>query len=233
MTYAEFYDSFAQHPLLLWVAAVLGLLVALSRRGRSPSVRTFCIALTILSLLDAWLTTTHVPGLGPLTGRAASLVPLAFVLLGDFRYFLFVESARRDGTLAIDARRVATAGAWTLLVPVASQLVVGALGSDEPRVLFLVYELLFVVLALGIAARYLPRHAGAPANRAPMRGAQAWARLSSRCWRARRCPRRLWCNRLARPSLRRNRNAVTMISAPRRRLTRGDPRLVTTTRVAA
>jgi hypothetical protein len=163
MTYAEFYDSFAQHPLLLWVAAVLGLLVALSRRGRSPAVRTFCIALTILSLLDAWLTTTHVPGLGPLTGRAASLVPLAFVLLGDFRYFLFVESARRDGTLAIDARRVATAGAWTLLVPVASQLVVGALGSDEPRVLFLVYELLFVVLALGIAARYLPRHAGAPA----------------------------------------------------------------------
>jgi len=163
MTYAEFYDSFAQHPLLLWVAAVLGLLVALSRRGRSPSVRHFCIALTILSLLDAWLTTTDVPGLGSLTGRAASLVPLAFVLLGDFRYFLFVEGARQDGTLAIDARRVATAGAWTLLVPVASQLVVGALGSDEPRVLFLVYELLFVVLALGIAARYLPSYTDAPA----------------------------------------------------------------------
>jgi hypothetical protein len=157
MTFAAFYDSFVQHPLLLWVAALLGLWIALSRRGLSPSLRSFCIALTVVSLLDAWLTTSQIPGLGPLTGSAATLVPLGFVLFGDFRYFLFIESARRDGTLAIDAKRVATAIAWTLLVPAAAQLVVGALGSDEPRVLFLVYELLFVVLALGIAARYLPR----------------------------------------------------------------------------
>jgi hypothetical protein len=161
MTFAAFYDSFVQHPLLLWVAALAGLWIALARRGLSPSLRTFCIALTGVSLLDAWLTTSHVPGLGPLTGRATTLVPLGFVLFGDFRYFLFVESARRDGTLAIDAKRVATAAAWTLIVPITAQLVVTALGSDEPRVLFLVYEMLFVALAVGLSAAYLPRRGDA------------------------------------------------------------------------
>jgi len=159
--YAEFYDSFIQHPLLLWAAALLGLLIALSRRGLSRSVRWFCVALAILSLLDAWLTTTHILGIGSLTGAAASLVPLAFVLIGDFRYFFFIESARSDGTLAASARGLARACAWTLVVPLGSQLVITALGSDDPRVLFLVYEMLFVFLSVGIAALYLPRHTDA------------------------------------------------------------------------
>lgn len=162
MIYAEFYDSFIQHPLLLWAAALLGLLVALSRRGLSRSVRWFCIALTILSLLDAWLTTTRILGIGSLTGAVASLVPLAFVLVGDFRYFFLIESARSDGTLAASARGLARACAWTLVVPLGSQLVITALGSDDPRVLFLVYEILFVFLSVGIAALYLPRHTDAP-----------------------------------------------------------------------
>lgn len=161
MSYAAFYDSFIQHPLLLWAAALLGLAIALSRGGLSRSVRWFCVALTILSLFDAWLTTTEVPGIGPLSGAAASLVPLAFVLLGDFRYFVFIESARSDGTVAATFRGLLRACAWTVLVPVGSQLLVLALDSDEPRVLFLVYEALFVVLSFAISALYLPRHADA------------------------------------------------------------------------
>ena len=121
MSYAAFYDSFIQHPLLLWAAALLGLAIALSRRGLSRSVRWFCVALTILSLIDAWLTTTEVPGIGPLSGAAASLVPLAFVLLGDFRYFVFIESARSDGTVAATFRGLLRACAWTVLVPLGSQ----------------------------------------------------------------------------------------------------------------
>ncbi|MGB5809689.1 MAG: hypothetical protein WBG86_04110 [Polyangiales bacterium] len=156
--FAEFYDSFVQHPLLLWVAAVVGLAIALRRPGLRPSVRRFCVALTIVSLVDAWLTTNDVPGLGPLTGGAATWVPLAFVLIGDFRYFLFIESARRGGTLVFEARHVARALAWTLVVPIASQLVTTAMGSTNSRVLFLVYEALFVVLAIGISAHYLPKH---------------------------------------------------------------------------
>ena len=158
MSYAEFYDSFLQHPLLLWVAAALGLLVALSRRGLSRTVRGFCIALTILALLDAWLTTTDVPGIGTLAGAAASSIPLVFVLAGDFRYFLFIEIAQPDGTLAVSLAALGRACAWTLVVPVASQLTLLVFRSDDPRVLFFVYEVLFVFLSLGIARLYLPRH---------------------------------------------------------------------------
>lgn len=161
MSYAEFYDSFLQHPFLLWVAAALGLLVALSRPGLSRAVRGFCVVLTIVALLDAWLTTTDVPGIGALTGAAASSIPLAFVLAGDFRYFLFVEVAQPDGTLAVSLAAVGRACAWTLVVPVASQLTLLAFRADDPRVLFFVYEVLFVLLSLGIARLYLPRHSEA------------------------------------------------------------------------
>lgn len=162
MTYAEFYDSFVQHPLLLWVAAILGLGLALARRGLSVSVRRFCVALTVVSLADAWLTTTHVPGIGLLSGSIATVVPLAFVLIGDFRYFLFIESARADGTLRFDMPSLARALAWTLVVPITSQVVTAMLGSSDPRMLFFIYETLFVLLAVGISSRYLARHGGNP-----------------------------------------------------------------------
>jgi hypothetical protein len=161
VSYAEFYDSFIQHPLLLWAAAILGLLLALSGPSLSVTVRRYCIALTTISLLDAWLTTNDVPGMGPLTGAAASLVPLAFVLIGDFRFFLFIESAKPDGTLAVSAGAWMRASAWTLLVPLASQLAVFGLGSNEPRILFFVYETLFVSLSVGLAQLYLPRRSRA------------------------------------------------------------------------
>lgn len=161
MSYAEFYDSIIQHPLLLWAAAIFGLLLALSRPGLSASVRRYCFALATISLLDAWLTTSDVPGIGPLTGAAAAFVPLTFVLVGDFRYFLFIESAKPDATIAASAGPWVRASLWTLVVPLGSQLVVRGLGSNEPRVLFFVYELLFVVLAIGMGRVYLPRRSGA------------------------------------------------------------------------
>lgn len=161
MSYTEFYDSFIQHPLLLWAAAILGLLLALSGPTLSVTVRRYCIALATISLLDAWLTTNDIPGIGPLTGAAASFVPLTFVLIGDLRFFLFIESAKPDGTLAASAGAWIRASAWTLLVPLASQLGVFALGSDEPRLLFFIYETLFVVLSIGLAQVYLPRRSRA------------------------------------------------------------------------
>lgn len=161
MSFVEFYDSFFQHPLLLWVAALGGLSLALSRPGLSDSARRFCIALTIVSLLDAWLTSNDVFGVGVLTGAAASVVPLVFVLVGDLRYFLFIEAAQADGTLRADAGAIGRACAWTLVVPLTSQGLVHALGADEPRILFLVYETLFVLLSIGIAVFYLPRRAHA------------------------------------------------------------------------
>jgi hypothetical protein len=161
VSYAEFYDSFLQHPILLWAAAIIGLLFALSRRGLSRTARAFCVALAIISLLDAWLTATDIPGIGPLSGAAATLVPLAFILAGDFRYFLFIEIARSDGTIRMSGGTLARASAWTLVVPFASQLVVHALGSDDSRFLYFIYETLFVFVSVGIALLYLPRHSDA------------------------------------------------------------------------
>ncbi len=161
MSYAAFYESFIQHPLLLWAAALVGLWVALSRRGLSSSVRWFCLALATVSVVDAWLTSNQVPGIGPLRGAAASFVPLAFVLIGDFRYFLFIESAQSDGRIAVSPKGLARACAWTLLVPLGAQFLVAALGAEQPRVLFFVYEALFVFLSVSVAALYLPRHSHA------------------------------------------------------------------------
>jgi hypothetical protein len=161
MRYAQFYESFVQHPLLLWAAAIVGLVLALSRPGLRSSVRAYCVALTAISLLDAWLTSNQIVGIGTLSGAVGSFVPLAFVLVGDFRYFLFVESAKPDGTIAASMASFARASAWTLLVPSASQLIVLALDSSEPRILFLVYETLFVLLAVGIGRMYLPRRSDA------------------------------------------------------------------------
>lgn len=161
MRYAEFYESFVQHPLLLWGAALVGLVVALSRPGLSGTVRAYCVALAAISLFDAWLTSDQVVGIGTLSGASASVVPLTFVLVGDFRYFLFVESAKPNGTLCTSAESFARASAWTLLVPLASQLVVLAMGSNQPRILFLIYEMLFVMVSIGIGRVYLPRRSGA------------------------------------------------------------------------
>jgi hypothetical protein len=161
VTYAELYGSFIQHPLLLWAAAILGLAAALSRTGLSSTVRGYCVVLTTMSLLDAWLTGNQVLGIGSLTGAAASFVPLTFVLLGDFRYFLFVEIAKPDGALSASAGAFIRACAWTLLVPLLSQLVLVGLGSSDSRILFIVYELLFVLLAIGINRLYLPRRSHA------------------------------------------------------------------------
>jgi len=161
VSFQQLYASPVQHPWLLWVSALFGLFVALSKPDLSRRARAFCVALTILSLLDAWLTASTVLGVGPLEGAAASSIPLLFVLLGDFRYFFFIEAARADGNLRVATKTLVVAGAWTIVVPIGSQLVVHAIGSEEPRVLFLVYETLFVMLSLALYAAYLPRHAQA------------------------------------------------------------------------
>ncbi|MEZ4271088.1 MAG: hypothetical protein R3C68_06545 [Myxococcota bacterium] len=118
-------------------------------------MRRFCIVLTAAAIIDAWLTTTDVFGIGRLPEPAASFIPLAFVLLGDLRYFFFLESARSDGTLA-HWNSIPKACAWTSVVPLLAQLAYAVSGSSNSRVLFLIYETLFVVLSLGVIAFYLP-----------------------------------------------------------------------------
>ena len=156
MSYADFYSSFLQHPLLLWLAAIVGLAIALSRPRISRDVRRFAVAVSVLSILDAWLSANHVLGIGRLSGPIATLLPLTFVLIGDFRFFLFVELAQPDGTLFVTHTGVFKAVLWTLLVPASAQLLASMSGSDNPRVLFLIYEALFVLLLMGFSLYYVP-----------------------------------------------------------------------------
>ena len=151
-----FYQSSLQHPWLLWLSA-LGALAVCTRRAAAPSLRRYCIALVGLSLADAWLSADHVFGIGTLEGFASQAVPLFFVLAGDFRYLLLLSAARSDGGFRPEAPGVAIALGLTLVVPLSSQAILAVLpGAPGPRVLYLVYELLF----FGFTLVLLQRHPG-------------------------------------------------------------------------
>jgi hypothetical protein len=151
-TFEAFYASSVQHPLLLWLAATVALCVCITRRGLSRSMRRYCIALSMLSLADAWLTTSEVPLIGPLPAALASIVPLFFVLAGDFRFLLVVMLGTSDGRLELSRRGLLSACALSLVVPVFTQIAL-ALAPDSisgARVMFLIYEVAFVILALAL-----------------------------------------------------------------------------------
>ena len=150
--FEAFYTSAIQHPILLWAAAGLGFALCSTRSGLDRSLKRYCLLLTALSLTDAWLTSGHVYGLGALTGGAASAVPLFFVLAGDFRYLLLLGAADPRGAIQPSARRVLAAAGLSCVVPLFSQGVVWLLPETlaGSRVLFLVYELAFMLLTAGL-----------------------------------------------------------------------------------
>jgi hypothetical protein len=150
--FEAFYASALHHPLLLWLAVAVGLGLCLARRDLHPSLRRYGVALALLSGLDAWLTANHVLGLGALSATLASVVPLAFVLAGDYRYWLLVVAATPDGRLAPGAQSWLEAAGLTLLVPIFAQLAVRALPDTPggPRALYLIYELSFTALAASL-----------------------------------------------------------------------------------
>jgi hypothetical protein len=150
--FEAFYASPAQHPFLLWIATGVAFAWATTRPGLDPSLRRYCALLTALSLTDAWLTTIHVFGFGELSGWQASAVPLFFVLAGDFRFLLLFAVATRRGAVEPNLRGFLAAAGLTLIVPIFSQGVVTLLpeASSGPRVLFLVYEVAFVLLTAAL-----------------------------------------------------------------------------------
>jgi len=152
--FQHLYDNPLLVTALPCVVALIVLVVAQWRRGFA---RGFGTVFAIGIAADAWLN-------GPWTpvraGTAlATAVGVFFVIFGDFRYFVVLEEAL-DGKLAL----VRAAG-WAFLVPVTSQLVRWAsprVAHDE-RSTFLLYELLFFGVAVGIWFFRLPR--GTPAAR--------------------------------------------------------------------
>ena len=149
-SFEVFYGSAAQHPWLLWLAAAIGLGVALSRSPLDAGLRSYCIALALLSAVDAWLTSPRIYGVESFSGFAASAVPLFFVLAGDFRFLLLVCAGTSSGGIVPTRQSVMAAAAISAIVPIFAQIAVSVIpgASENPRVLFLVYELAFVALTL-------------------------------------------------------------------------------------
>lgn len=149
MTAQEFYASVYQQPLLLILATLpwIGYWLLL---GPDHPLRRYCLAFATLSVVDAWLTANTVLGLGALPGALAAVVPVFFVILGDFRVFLLLVGEWGA------ARGWLKALALSLIVPVASIAVVRMLPQawqDEKRTTFLVYELLLFALIMLVVAR--------------------------------------------------------------------------------
>jgi hypothetical protein len=148
--FETFYGSFFEQPVLLWIVGVVQLAFVATSRRASRSVRTFCTAFGVVSLVDAWLTAEHVAGVGSLGPGLGVAIATAFVIIGDFRVFLFLASARSDGSIVLEWKGVVRAVAWSLVVPIATAVVRRYL-PDAPwraQATFLVYETAFTCLMI-------------------------------------------------------------------------------------
>ncbi|MDX2166871.1 MAG: hypothetical protein SF182_07395 [Deltaproteobacteria bacterium] len=174
MTWQDIYASELQAVWALQVVPLLYLawraLLAAPVEWRPATVEgrlawfvdRYAIVFALETILDPLATTPLLNALGIAGQPAGTAVMIAFVLLGDFRVYLLVFAL-----LALAAGqtwRVALprAAAWTLLVPAIAvpldaALRVAAPGRD-PNSIWLVYESVFTLVALGLRTRL----AGAP-----------------------------------------------------------------------
>lgn len=116
--FEQVYASAWHHPVSFWGAAAITLLAfGLCARQVTSRAGKVLLALAVVFqfeiALDAWLTspwspldkTTHLP----------LIVAIAFVILGDFRYFLLVEHRGAD---RLRGRALGVATAWAFVVPI-------------------------------------------------------------------------------------------------------------------
>ena len=159
--FEAFYNSTYQQPLLLWVAIFFGtlLLIYWRARGRlAPKwLVRYCAIFTLSAALDAWLTANTIIGLGGLAGPGslgtlkaplATIVPIFFIILGDYRYFLLIALVREQESTSSWPwsliRGLLRALPWAFVVP----LITAFMRPTNPRVLYLAYEMLFLALVI-------------------------------------------------------------------------------------
>lgn len=158
------YDSAWHHPVMCWVGAVVVVAWLLKQRaGRArPAAGNFLWWFALLwqveIALDALCSGAWPPL--PSDSRVAEVLAVVFVSLGDMRYFQLVEHfAPRSGPPGRGGRALLWAIAWSWLIPALSGLLRLALPGlfAERRVIYLVYEVLFLLLMGGFARWLLPR----------------------------------------------------------------------------
>jgi hypothetical protein len=144
------YESALFHPVLFWIA---GALFVVAIATRMSFLQGYLVLGAFEILADATLTGPWSPV--PQVKALATVVPLAFVIMGDARYFVIVERVRSG---KLDARAIGRAIGFAFIVPVASyvpQLLWPAF-FEKSRHVFLLYEAMFLVLAIAMRA-WLPR----------------------------------------------------------------------------
>lgn len=151
------YQSPWHSPAAFWAAGI-AFLAWWSRR--QAFLVGFFALFTVEILADALAS----GGWSPLAGTNspwATPISIAFVIVGDFRYFLLVErfTRRPEGSPREPTSRAAWAAAAALsfVVPVASGVVNQAAQFADVRQTYLVYEAMFLVLALALRFVVLPR----------------------------------------------------------------------------
>jgi hypothetical protein len=164
-SWQAFYTSDLQQVYALLVApALLLAFFVMSKSVQGASfrdarfLRLYVVAFCVETLLDPIATGPITRALG-LAEAASSGTMLVFVLLGDFRVFLLVSHLTRpERKLGFAAREAAL---WTLIVPLFAGVTRGGLGlviADLPsQVLWLIYEVAFLVVALVLRNRVVPR----------------------------------------------------------------------------
>lgn len=168
------------------IAAPAAFLVYACTRGRERATRSadpqarfvwiWSVAFSIETILDPVATGPLARGLG-LSDAVREAVMLAFVLLGDWRVLLPVFAlATAPGRRASG---IARSAALTLVVPAFAYATDQLLRVPWPalpgQVLWLVYELAFLALALALRALAVPRLGAAPRASRALRGLLAYA----------------------------------------------------------
>lgn len=142
-----FYQSSAQQPFLLWLLILMGwgLCAVTGWLARVPQswMRLYAAVFTLTAAADAGFTANSVFGVfGPLPSEWAATVPVLFVLVGDFRFYLWSELRMHSGLKAVSRAVV-----WMCIVPAVIFLGVQPLlngHAEQMRMLFLSYEVLFL-----------------------------------------------------------------------------------------
>lgn len=149
------YESPIHHPVLAWLAGACFLAYFMRRR---PFLTAYVALFTVEILADALLTGAYSPAAKT---RWETPFGIAFVILGDFRYFLLVERFARAPLAAPQERTRAAAWAAAIAfafgVPVASTIARSVVTMPSARWTFLTYEAMFLALALALRLIVLPK----------------------------------------------------------------------------
>ena len=187
VTWHELYQSDLQSAVAVTIVPLLFLLYLARTERTAPAgvvpaaarfMHVWAVTFTVLTIIDPLAGGPLMRLLGLDDAPAATMVTVAFVLLGDFRVYLLLftlmtyaglrhdtriadpVSAARDALRLVPTRAAITAMLATLLVPIVAVAIDAALRIRDPDLpaqsIWLIYEISFLIVALGLRAWLVP-----------------------------------------------------------------------------